>query len=142
MYFSNFPLSAPAWCWVPFRLPKHRLSNIHYRHQSNSQAKLSKPTREDFKISKRKRTRTLSEFIPIYQYSLQCDFCITNLLVTRPVTKGGLHPLGKTFSPEKFSWTYCMHNHCFRTCYRCKIWASLRKFFAPPGVPSWLRVCW
>jgi len=23
-----------------------------------------------------------------------------------------------------------MHNHCFRfrTCYRCKIWASLRKF--------------
>jgi len=34
-----------------------------------------------------------------------------------------------------------MHNHCFGTRYRCKIWASLRKFFAP-SVPSWFRVCW
>jgi len=34
-----------------------------------------------------------------------------------------------------------MHNHCFRTLYRCKIWAYLRKLF-PLGVPSWLRVCW
>jgi len=34
-----------------------------------------------------------------------------------------------------------MHNHCFRTRFRCKIWASLRNFFAPPGVPSWLGVC-
>jgi len=24
-----------------------------------------------------------------------------------------------------------MHNHCFRTLYRCKIWASFRKLFAP-----------
>jgi len=35
-----------------------------------------------------------------------------------------------------------MHNHCSRTCFRCKIWAFLWKFFAPPGVPGWLRVCW
>jgi len=35
-----------------------------------------------------------------------------------------------------------MHNHCFRTCYQCKVWAFLRKSFAPPGGPSWLRVCW
>ena len=39
-------------------------------------------------------------------------------------------------------WTYCMHNHCFPTCYRCKIWVSLRKLYAPPVVQSWLRVCW
>jgi len=40
------------------------------------------------------------------------------------------------------SWTYCIHTHCFRTWYRCKIWASLRKLFAHPGVQSTLRVCW
>jgi len=34
-------LSAPACCWVPFRLSKHRLSNILSQHQSNSQAELS-----------------------------------------------------------------------------------------------------
>jgi len=57
MYPLNIHLSAPACCWVPLRLFKHRLSNILSQHQSNSQAELSKPTREDFKISKRKRTR-------------------------------------------------------------------------------------
>jgi len=67
--------------WAPFRLPKHRLSTSLSKHQSNSQAELSKPTREDFKISKRKRTRGLSEYIPIYQSSLQCDVCIRNHLV-------------------------------------------------------------
>jgi len=35
-----------------------------------------------------------------------------------------------------------MHNYCFRTCYRCEIWASHRKSFAPPVVKSWLRGCW
>jgi len=30
-----------------------------------------------------------------------------------------------------------MRNHCLRTCYRCKIWAYLRKFFAPPGIPNY-----
>jgi len=40
------------------------------------------------------------------------------------------------------SRTYCMHNHCFRTCYWWKIWISHRKFFVPPDVPSWLQVCW
>ena len=101
MYSFNLPLSAPACCWVPFRLSKHRLPNILSQHQSNSQAELSKPTREDFKISKRNRTRSLSEYIPIYQSSLQCGFC-THHLVTRPVSKGGLRPHGKTFSsPEK-----------------------------------------
>ena len=103
---------------------------IAFPNKSNSQAELSKPNR-DFNISKRKRTRSPSEYISTYQSSLQCDVCISNHLVTRSVTKGGLRPHGKTPPPEKMSWTYCMHNHCFRICYRCKIWASLRKFFVP-----------
>jgi len=102
MYPFNLPLSAPACYCVPFRLSKHRFSNTLSQHQSNSQAELSKPTREDLKISKRKQTRSLSEYIPIYQSSLQCDFCIPNHLVSRPVSKGGLRLHGKTFSsPEK-----------------------------------------
>jgi len=60
-----------------------------------------------------------------------------------PQLRGRLRPPGEMYSsPKKMSWTYCMHNHCSRTCFRCKICASLRKLFAPPGVPSWLRVCW
>ena len=144
MYPFNLPLSATACCWVPFRLSKHRLSNILSQHQSNSQAELSKPTRENFKISKIKRTRTLSEYIPVYQSSLQCDVCIPSHLVTMSVAKGRASPPWKNFLPSwKISWTYCMHKHCFRACSRCTIWASLRKLFAPPpGVQSWLRVCW
>jgi len=81
--------------------PVDCLSNSLSQHQSNSQAELSKPTREDFKISKRKRTRSLSEYIPIYQSSLQCDFCKPNHLLTRPVFKGRASPPGKTFSTLK-----------------------------------------
>jgi len=71
--------------------------NTLSQHQSNPQAELSKPTREYFKISRRKRTRSLSEYIPIYQSHLQCDFCISNHLVTRPVTKGRPLPTWKNF---------------------------------------------
>jgi len=60
-----------------------------------------------------------------------------------PQLRGGLRPPWENFLPLwKMSWTYCIHNHCFCACYRCKIWASLRKLFALPGVQSWLRVCW
>ena len=93
----NLPLSTPACCWVPFRLSKHRLSNTLSKHQSNSQAESSKPTREDFKISKRKRTKSVSEYVLIYQTSLQCDVCIPNHLVTRPVTKGRTSPPWRNF---------------------------------------------
>jgi len=31
-----------------------------------------------------------------------------------------------------------MHNHCFRTCYRCKIWAPSENS-SPLGVPSCSR---
>jgi len=51
VYPFNLPLSALACCWVPFRLSKHRLSSTLSQHQSNSQAGLSKSTREDVKIS-------------------------------------------------------------------------------------------
>ena len=77
MYLFNILLSIPSCCWVPFRLSKHCLSNTLSQHQPNYQAELSKPTR-DFKISNGKRTRSLSEYILIYQSSLQCAFCIPN----------------------------------------------------------------
>ena len=95
MYPFNLPLSAPACCWYPFDCPKHRLSNTLSQNQSNSQAEASKPTREDLKISKRKRTRSLPEQIPLYQSSLQCDFCIPDHLVTRPVNNERVSPLEK-----------------------------------------------
>jgi len=127
--------------WYHFDCP-NIVCLIAFPNQSNSQAELSKPNR-DFKISKRKRTRSLSEYISICQYSLQGDVCIPNHLVTRSVTKGRASPPRKNFLPPcKMSWTYCMHNHCFRICYQCKTWASLRQFFSPPGVQSWIRVCW
>ena len=95
------------------------------------------------KISKRKRTRSLSEYIPIYRSSLQCDVCIPSHLVTISVAKGRASHLWKNFRPFwKMSWIYCMHKHCFCACYRCKICASLRKLFAPLCVQSWWRVCW
>jgi len=43
------------------------LSSSLSQYQSTSQAELFKPTREDFMISKRKRTRSLSEYKPIHQ---------------------------------------------------------------------------
>jgi len=75
--------------------------------------------------------------IPIYQSSVQCDVCVPSHLATMSVTKGRASPRWKNFLAFwKMSWTYCMHNHCFRACYRCKIWASLRKLFASPWCPK------
>jgi len=122
---SYLPLSAPARCWVPFRLSKQRLSNSLSQHQSNSQAELSKPTRKTNQKSFR-----IHIHIPS---SLQCDVCIPSHVLTRSVTKRRASPHWKKtfYPPEKMSWTYCMHDHCFRTCYRCTIWVSVRIFFAP-----------
>ena len=129
------PVVSPACCWVPFWLSKHHLSNTLSQHQSKSQAELSKPTGEDFKVSKRKRTRSLSEYIPVYQSSLQYDFCIPNHLVTMPGTKGRASPPWKNFlPPEKISWTYCMHNHCFRCYMLCN--ALLHVINVKFGLPS------
>ena len=52
----------------------------------NSQAELSKPTRQDFKISKTKRTRSLSEYIPIYQSAYNM---ISACLIISGVIEGG-----------------------------------------------------
>jgi len=139
MYALNLPLSAPACCWVPFQLSKRCFSNSLSQHQSNSQAELSKPTTEDFKIKKRKRTRSLSEYIPYINLAYNAMSVYLHL-VTRPVTKGRAFPPGKAFSAlEKMSWIYCMHNHCFRTCYRCKIWVS-ENFSLPPWFPKLVTV--
>jgi len=135
-------LLSPARCWVPFRLSKHRLSSSLSQYQSNIQAELSKPTREDFKISKRKRTRRLSEYIPVHQSSLQCDFCIPNHLATRSVTKGRAWPPWKNFlPPEKMSGTYCMHQIVFVHVIDVKF-GSPSENSSPPGVQNWLWVCW
>jgi len=68
----------------------------------------------------------------IYQSSLQCDVCIPSHQVIMSVTKRRASSPWKNFLPLwKMSWKYCIHNHCFRACYRCKIWTSLRKLFAP-----------
>jgi len=84
MYPLNLSLSAPARCWIPFRLSKHRLSNSLSQHQSNSQAELSKPTREDFRISKRKP----EIFLNTYPYTnLAYNVMLAYLIiVTRSVT--------------------------------------------------------
>jgi len=66
---------------VPFRLSKHRLSNTLSQDQSTSQAELSKPTGEDFKISKRKQTRSLSEYIPIYSTNLAYNVISAYLII-------------------------------------------------------------
>jgi len=118
------PLVSPC-ILVPYRLSKHHLSNTLSQHQSHFQAELFKPTREYFKLSKRRRTSSLSEYIPIYQSSLQCDFCIpTSGDQTRNYGED-FAPMENFLPPEKMSWAYCMHNHCFRTCYQYKIWAYL-----------------
>jgi len=51
--------------------------------------------------------------------------------------RGGENPLENFSAPlEK-----CVGHHLKLLDIVQKIWASLRKLFAPPGVPSWLRAC-
>jgi len=138
MYPFSLPLSAPACCWVAFRLSKHRLSNrLLFPSNINQIPKQNYPSQLE-KISRYPKENEPEVFLNTYPYtypyqsSPQCDFCVLNHLVSRPATKGRASPPWKTFSPpEKMSGTCCMHNHCFRTCHRCKIWASLRTFFVP-----------
>jgi len=141
MYPINLPLSAPARCWIPFRLSDNRLSNSLSQHQSNSQAELSKPTREDFRISKRKRTINLSEHAPIYQSSLQCDVCIPNHVVTRSVTKRRASPHWKNFlPPEKCLGHIICITIVFVHAIDVKFESPSENSTPPPGVQSWLQV--
>jgi len=66
MYPFNLPLSAPACYWVPFGLSKHRLSDTPSQYQSNVQAELSKPTREDYKNPKENEPEV---FLNTYKYT-------------------------------------------------------------------------
>ena len=47
--------------------------------------------------------------------------------VSRPVAMGGAKrrasPWKNLHPTEKTCCTFCRHNCCFHTCYRCKIWA-------------------
>jgi len=54
---------------------------IAFPNINQTPSQLEMPTRNDFKLSKRERTRRLSEYILIYQSSLQCNVCIPNHLV-------------------------------------------------------------
>jgi len=52
-----------------------------------------------------------------------------------PGTKGRASPPWKNFlPPEKISWTYCMHNHCFRCYMLCN--ALLHVINVKFGLPS------
>jgi len=59
------------------------------------------------------------------------------LRTQRPVTRGA-SPHEKIFVHH---WKMCWTNSLTLLHIRLKIWAPLRKLFAPPGVPSWLRAC-
>ena len=116
MYPFNLPLSAPACCWVSFRLSKYRLSNSLSQHQTPKQNYSSQLEKISIYPKENEPEVFLHTYLQ-YQSCLQCHFCIPNHLVTRPAIKRRAWPLWKNFfPPEKMSWTYCMHNHCFR-CY-------------------------
>ena len=133
MYPFNFPFQPLDAVGYPFDCPN--IVCLIPFPASNSQAELSKSIREDFNISKWTRTRRLSPYIHTYQSSLQCHFCIPNHLVTRPAIKRRASPLWKNFfPPEKMSWTYCMHNHCFRCYMLCNALSrAINVKFGPPS---------
>ena len=133
MYPFNLPLSAPACCWVPFRLSKYRWSNGLPQHQTPKQ---NYPSQLE-KISIYPKENEPEVFLNTYPHtSLACSVISAYLiiLVTRPAIKRRASPLWKNFfPPEKMSWTYCMHNHCFRCYMLCN--ALLRDInvkFGPP----------
>ena len=66
MYPFKLPLAAPACCWVPFRLPKHRLSNTLSQHQSTP--KQNYPSQPD-KISRYPKENEPEVFLNTYPYT-------------------------------------------------------------------------
>jgi len=107
MIYNLFLLLMDGGCILsisPFQLP-HAIG--YHFHSPNIACLILFPNinqtpKQNYPSKLEKIWRCLFEYIPIYQSSLQCDFCILNHLVTRPVSKGGLRPHGKTFfSPEK-----------------------------------------
>jgi len=135
------PLVSPsiAYCWVLFRLSK---PNIVCLIAFPTSIKLPRriPSQLE-KISRYPKENQPEVLLNTYAYTNLAYNAISAYLIIwwpGPYLRRRPRPPGKTFSPtEKMSWTYCMRNHCLRTCYRCKIWAYLRKFFAPPGIPNY-----
>jgi len=58
-------------------------------------------------------------------------------LLHRPVTRGGAKPARNFFA----SLEKCVGYSVKILDIVNNIWSPLRKLFAPPGVPSWLRAC-
>jgi len=79
-----------------------------------------------------------------YQSSLQRDFCIPNQLVTRPVTllRWGFASLEKLSPHLKKCLGHIVYiSIVFVHAVDIKFGLP-QKLLWPPGVPSWLRVCW
>jgi len=95
----NLPLSAPACCWVPFRLSKYRLSNSLSKHYINQTSKQNYPSQLE-KISRYPKEDEPNVFLNTYPYTnLAYNVMSAYLihLVTRPVTKGRTSPLWRNF---------------------------------------------
>ena len=128
---SISPYQPPHGVKYPFDCPNIvcliLFPNINQTPKQNYPSQLEK-------ISRYPKENEPEVFLTTYSYTnLAYNVTSAYLIIwwPGPQLRGGHLPPGNTFfPPERMYWTYCMHNHCFRTCYRCKIWALLRKFFA------------
>jgi len=83
------PLDCPKiFCLIAF-------PNFNQTPKQNYPSQLENISR----YPKKKQTKSISEYMPTYQSSLQCDFCMPNHLVTRPVTE--FCSPGKAFFPRE-----------------------------------------
>jgi len=151
MYFSISPCQPLHAVGYPFDCPNivclTPFPNINQTSKRNCSSQLEK-------ISRYPKENEPEVFLNTYPYTNLAYNTISAYLthlVTTPVTIRRASPHWKNFlPPEKMSWTYCMHNHCFRCYMLCN--ALLRdinvkfglpsELFVPLDVPSWLRVCW
>jgi len=86
--------------WVPFWLSKHRLSNTLSQHQSNSQAELSKPTRDDSRYPKENEPEVFLNTFPHTNLAYNAISAYLIIWWLGPQLRRGLHPLEK-LSPLK-----------------------------------------
>jgi len=64
----NLPLLAPAYCWVPFRLSKHRLSRFVPFPKINQTLKYNYPSQIE-KISRYPKENKAEVFLNTYTYT-------------------------------------------------------------------------
>jgi len=134
VYHFNLPLSALAWCCVPFRLSKYRLSNTF--PNINQTPKQNYPSQRE-KISRHPKENEPEVFMNTYPHTNLANNVISVYLIIwwpSPQLSGGLHLSGKISPAWKMSWTYCMYNHCFR-CYRLcdALLRAINVNFGPPS---------